>query len=136
VLQAVIEQAQSAVGSGGDGVALGYTAADAARAIEIAVTLASIYLSGSTIKSILERNTNMTVLLEEFPWSQFCKEEGRQEGRREGVEALLTFARARYGELNERLEAGLASSHRGLKELADMILKAQSQTELEYSLEN
>ncbi len=26
----------------------------------------------------------MTVLPEEFPWSQFCKEEGRQEGRQEG----------------------------------------------------
>jgi hypothetical protein len=49
---------------------------DAVRTIEIAVTLASIYLSGSTIKAILARNKNMTVLLEEFPWSQFCKEVG------------------------------------------------------------
>ena len=42
----------------------------------------------------------------------------------------------RYGELNERVAAGLASPHRGLKDLTGMILKAQSQTELEYLLEN
>jgi hypothetical protein len=141
VLQAVIEKAESAVGSGGDGSALGYTAFDAVRTIEIAVTLASIYLSGSTINAILERNKNMTVLLEEFPWSQFCKEEGRQEGRQEGkeegrIEALLAFAQARHGDLNDRLAVALVGSHRGLKDLTDLILTAASQTELEHLLEN
>jgi hypothetical protein len=136
VLQAVIEKVESAVGSGGDGGALGYTAFDAVRTIEIAVTLASIYLSGSTIKAILERNKNMTVLLEEFPWSQFCKEEGRVEGKEEGrIEALLAFAQARHGELNDRLAVALVGSHRGLKDLTDMILRAASQTELEHLLE-
>jgi hypothetical protein len=106
------------------------------RNFEIAVTLASIYLSGFTIRAILERNKNMTVLLEEFPWSQFCKEEGRQEGKEEGrIEALLAFAQARHGDLNDRLTDALAGSHRGLKDLADMILTAASQTELERLLE-
>jgi hypothetical protein len=136
VLQAVIEKAESAIGSDGDA----YAAADAVRTIEIAVTLASIYLSGSTIKAILERNKNMTVLLEEFPWSQFCKEEGRVEGRQEGkeegrIEALLAFAQARHGDLNDRLAVALVGSHRGLKDLTDMILTAASQTELEHLLE-
>jgi hypothetical protein len=61
--------------------------------IEIAVTLSSIYLRGSTIGAFLERRKNMTVLLEEFPWSKFCKEEGGQEGKEEGrLEALLALA--------------------------------------------
>jgi hypothetical protein len=136
VLQTVIEKAESAVGPGGDGDVVGHTATDAARTIEIAVTLASIYLKGSTIKSILERNNNMTVLLEEFPWSQFCKEEGREKGKEEGrMEALLTVARARHGELSEPLTVALTSSDRGLKDLTDLILNAASQTELEHLLE-
>jgi hypothetical protein len=104
------------------------------RTIEIAVTLASIYLSGSTITATLERNKN--ILLEEFPWSQFCKEEGRQEGKEEGrIEALLAFAQARHGDLNDRLAVALVGSHRGLKDLTDLILAAASQTELEHLLE-
>ncbi len=75
----------------------------------------------------------MTVLLEEFPWSQFCKEEGKEEGR---MEALLTLARARHGELSESLTVALAGSDRGLKGLTDMILNASSQTELEHLLES
>ena len=64
----------------------------------------------------------MTVLLEEFPWSHFCKEEGRQEGRQEGkeegrIEALLAFAQARHGDLNDWLAVALVGSHRGLKSL-------------------
>ena len=124
VLQTVIDKAESAVGSGGDADSV----VSAARTTEIAVTLASIYLKGSTIRSILERNKNMTVLLEEFPWSQYCKEEGR-------MEALLTLARARHGELSESLTVALAGSDRGLKGLTDMILNASSQTELEHLLE-
>jgi hypothetical protein len=140
VFQAVIEIAESAVGSGSDGGIVGYTAADAARTIEIAATFASIYLDGSIITSILERNHNMTVLLEEFPWSQYCKEQGRVEGLQEGkeegrMEALLTVAQARHGELNERLMGALGSSPRELRELTDMILNASSQTELEHLLE-
>ncbi len=50
VLQTVIDKAESAVGSGGDADSV----VSAARTIEIAVTLASIYLKGSTIRSILE----------------------------------------------------------------------------------
>ena len=114
---------------------MGYTAADAARTIQIAATLASIYLSRSTIAEVLERKNNMTVLLRDFPLSQSFIEEGRQEGRQEGVEALLTVARLRHGELSERLVAALAGSPRGLKELSEMVLNAANQTELEHLLE-
>ncbi len=103
VLQTVVEKVQSAIG-GASTDGLGHTA-DAERTIEIAATLASIYLSRSTIRDILERNNNMTVLLRDFPLSQsFIEEgrqEGRQEGRNEGVEALLAVARLRHGELSE-----------------------------------
>ncbi len=134
VLQTVIDMVESDVGSGAFG------SVDAARTIEIAATLASIYLEGSTIKSILERSNNMTVLLREFPWSQFCREEGRQEGREKGkeeglIEALLTFARSRHGELSEQLTLALTGSHREFKELSDMVLSASDQSELEHLLE-
>ena len=82
----------------------------------------------------------MTVLLREFPWSQFCREEGRQEGREKGkeeglIEALLTFARSRHGELSEQLTLALTGSHREFKELSDMVLSASDQSELEHLLE-
>ena len=125
------------------------TATDAARTIEISATLASIYLSGSTITTILERNKNMTVLLQEFPWSQYCEEKGRLEGHQEGrqqgkeegknegrMEALVTVARARHGELNEQLAVAITRSPRELKEITDMILNASNQAELEHMLEN
>lgn len=147
VLQTVIDKVESATTPSAH--RNGYTATDAARTIEISATLASIYLSGSTITTILERNKNMTVLLQEFPWSQYCEEkgrvEGRQEGRQEGkeegknegrIEALLTVARARHGELNEQLVAALTRSPRELKEITDMILNASNQAELEHMLEN
>ncbi len=50
--------------------------AGAARTISIAATLASIYLARSTIRTILERNNTMTVLLRDFPLSQSFIEEG------------------------------------------------------------
>jgi flagellar biosynthesis/type III secretory pathway protein FliH len=81
----------------------------------------------------------MTVLLRDFPLSQFFIEEGRQEGLQEGrqeakAEALLTVARVRHGELSEQLTSALASSSRGLEELTKLILRAASQTELEQLL--
>ena len=134
VLQTVIEKVESAIGSGADhGVA--YAAVDAERTIQIAATLASIYLKPSTIREILERNNNMTVLLRDFPLSQSFIEEGRQEGRNEGVEALLAVARLRHGELSEKLVGSLASSSRGLKELTEMVFNASNQAELEHDLE-
>ena len=86
----------------------------------------------------------MTVLLRDFPLSQSFIEEGRQEGRQEGrlagveegrVEMLLTVARARHGELNERLVDALSRSNRGMKELSEMVLNASDQAELEHLLE-
>jgi hypothetical protein len=139
VLHTVVERVQSAIGvASNDG--LGHSAGDAERTIEIAATLASIYLSRSTIREILERNNNMTVLLRDFPLSQSFIEEGRQEGRLVGVEEgrvemLLTVARARHGELSERLVEALTSSNRGMKELSEMVLSALDQAELENLLE-
>ena len=133
VLQTVVERVQSAIAPAGDDV--GHTAGDAERTIEIAATLASIYLERSTIREILERNNNMTVLLRDFPLSQSFIEEGRQEGRDEGVEALLAVARLRHGELSEKLVGLLASSSRGLKELTEMVFNASNQAELEHDLE-
>ena len=138
VLQTVVDRVHSAIGvASNDG--LGHTAADAERTIEIAATLASIYLKRSTIREILERNNNMTVLLRDFPLSQSFLEEGRQEGRQEGrdegVEALLAVARLRHGELSEKLVGLLASSSRGLKELTEMVFNASNQAELEHDLE-
>ena len=139
VLQTVVDRVHSAIGvASNDG--LGHTAADAERTIEIAATLASIYLKRSTIREILERNNNMTVLLRDFPLSQSFIEEGRQEGRLAGVEEgrvemLLTVARARHGELNERLVDALSRSNRGMKELSEMVLNASDQAELEHLLE-
>ena len=82
----------------------------------------------------------MTVLLRDFPLSQSFIEEGRQEGRLAGVEEgrvemLLTVARARHGELSERLVDALTSSNRGMKELSEMVLNASNQAELEHLLE-
>jgi hypothetical protein len=138
VLETVIGKAESAIGSGDDG-ADRYTAEDAARTIEITATLASIYLKRSTIREILERNNNMTVLLRDFPLSQSFLEEGRQEGRQEGrlegMEALLTLARARHGELSAPLMDALASSHLRLTELTEIVLNASNQIELERLLE-
>jgi predicted transposase YdaD len=81
----------------------------------------------------------MTVLLRDFPLSQFFIEEGRQEGLQEGrqeakTEALLTVARVRHGELSEQLTSALATSPRGLEELIELVLKASSQAELEELL--
>ena len=112
-----------------------YTADDAARTIEIAATLASIYLKRSTIREILERNNNMTVLLRDFPLSQSFIEEGRLEGRQEGMEALLTLVRARHGELGAPLIDALASSQLRLTELTEIVLNASNQIELEHLLE-
>ncbi len=134
VLQTVIDRVEADAESSldrGDG----YTAAQVARTIEITLTLASIYLKPSTIGAILERNNNMTVLLRDFPLSQFFIEEGRQEGRQEAkAEALLIVARVRHGELSEPLASALASSSRGLEALTELILQAGSQTELEQLL--
>ena len=73
----------------------------------------------------------MTVLLRDFPLSQSFIEEGRNEG----VEALLAVARLRHGELSEKLVGSLASSSRGLKELTEMVFNASNQAELEHQLE-
>jgi hypothetical protein len=134
VLQTVIGKAESAIDSDADG-ADRYTADDAVRTIEIAATLASIYLKRSTIREILERNNNMTVLLRDFPLSQSFIEEGRLEGRQEGMEALLTLARARHGELSAPLIDALASSQLRLTELTEIVLTASNQSELERLIE-
>ena len=134
VLQTVIGKAESAIDSDGAG-ADRYTADDAVRTIEIAATLASIYLKRSIIREILERNNNMTVLLRDFPLSQSFIEEGRLEGRQEGMEALLTLARARHGELSTPLIDALASSQLRLTELTEIVLNASNQIELEHLLE-
>jgi hypothetical protein len=77
----------------------------------------------------------MTVLLRDFPLSQFFIEEGRQEGRQEAkAEALLTVARVRHGELSKQLTSALATSPRGLEELTELVLRASTQAELEKLL--
>jgi hypothetical protein len=81
----------------------------------------------------------MTVLLRDFPLSQFFIEEGRQEGRQEAMaagrlEAILTVARVRHGELSEHLTSALATSPRLLEELTELVLKASTQAELEELL--
>jgi hypothetical protein len=148
VLQTVSDKAELPISAGpGDGR---YATVEVARSIERAVTLASIYLDRSTIREIIERNRNLTVLLlQEFPWSHHCVEEGRIEGHAQGliegrqerngesrVETLLTVARVRHGQLNERLVAAVASSLQGLEELTEMILNSPNKLELDHLLEN
>ena len=112
---------------------------DAVSTISIAATLASIYLPRSTIRTILERNDTMTVLLRDFPLSQSFIEEGRQEGRQqareEALSILLTLARVRHGELNHQVAEGLTNSDRPLKELSELVLQAADQKELNQLLE-
>jgi hypothetical protein len=143
ILQNIIDQADAnAEPTPNKRASDGTDRAAVARTVSIAATLASIYLPRSTIKSILERNNTMAVLLRDFPFNQWLiedgraegREEARQEARQEALAVLLTFTKARHGELSDQLTAALSSSPKTLKELSELVLRAANSAELEQLL--
>jgi hypothetical protein len=139
ILESAIQNAQQ----------MNTTAEVRSRTINIAATLATIHLAAVTIEAILERTKPMTVTLAEI-YEDAVKdrylEQGREQGRAQGLEQgreerersrlqsnalLLALAEKCHGKLSDRLVSLLSNSTLLLGDRTNLVLQAQSASELE-----